>query len=708
MAAAPRFSDEEMLQIVQSERRQSVGFEHDSILLAERERALNYYKGVMPDLPTMANRSQAVDTTISDAIDALQPDLVEIFLAGDDPVTFVPTRPEDEEQAEQETDYVRQVVFDENNGFLTLYSMFKDALQSKIGVVKAWWEDKPIEPEEFTGKTMMEMALAAQDGEILDAEPMGQDEGGQPLFNFRLVREEPRGSVKIMPVPPEDFTVARDTVILADTTYCAFRSRPRAQQLIADGHDRAIVDEIPPYGSDIDQQLQLARDTAGEHQEQQTIVGHHDLRQVEVIEHYVRVDAEGEGKPQLWRVLTGGAETILIECEKVDRLPFAAITPYIVTHRFYGESVADRLMEIQRIKTALRRMFLDSGYFALNQRMEVALDKANEFTISDLLRNEPNMPVRSKTGEALRPLAGPGLSFNVMEALEYFSTQAEQRTGIYRAAQGMNPDTLHDTASGAMALLAAAQKQVRLMAMVFAETGVKDMFLIVHALLRKHASGEAIKRIRGKWTPVDPSQWSERTQMAVQIGLGSSGRHEELQAMNNILAIQEKVIGMQQGAQGPVVTMENAYNAIMRTVAKMGEKAGERFFTDPAQAPPQPPKPNPEAMKLQAEQQMHGDKMQMAAVDAQAKARTDAVRLQMEQEERAAKLNLEREKVQRDDAFRYAQLAQQKELDLAKIAGGFHQATTVQAMKDDTAHDQMRVDLAVQQSEHEDAEVMDD
>jgi hypothetical protein len=726
MAAKITLTDEEFLGIVASERRQSVGFEHDTILLEEREKALNYIKGEMPDLPTMPNRSKAVSTDIDDAIETVLPDLVEIFLSDDDVATFVPNGPQDEQQAEQETDYVNQVVFHENDGFLLLYSFFKDALQVKTGVVKFVWEEHEIEPETFTGKTMMEMQLAAQDGELSDVEQMGVDEQGQPLFNFTLTNEQPNGSVKILSWPPEDFTVARDTVSLRDTTYCAARSRPRAQDLIAMGIDRDVVDDIPAYGSSDDETLTLARDTAGEHADQRNVIGTNDLRTVEVIEHYIRVDAEDAGKPQIWRVLTGGSETILIEKEKVDRIPFAAITPYVVTHRFYGQSVADKLLEPQRVKTALTRMALDSGYFALNQRMEVALEKANQFTISDLLRNEPGLPVRSKTGDAVRPVSAGVLNFNVLEHLEYFSTQAEQRTGIVRNAQGLNPDSLHDTATGAMALMGAAQKRVRLMARVFAETGIKDLFLGVHALLRKHASQEAVKRIRGQWMPVDPSQWAERTQMTIQLGLGSAGRHEELVAMQGILAVQDKIIGLQGNGPGPLVSLENVYNAVTRMAKKSGEKAPEQFFSDPAKAQPQEPKPNPEMLKLQADQQQHADKMQLQtgveqAKDqretmraqsevaiAQSQARAAAVQAQMQLEEAQARIELDRQKLEAETQFKYAQLAQQRELEMAKIQAQFGQAVTIQSMKDETAAKDRDADLQIQASEAHDAEVMDD
>src|SRR5262249_50091044 len=53
---------------------------------------------------------------------------------------FAPVGPEDVAAAEQETDYVNHIFMQQNPGFLVLYSFIKDALLSKVGVVKVWWE----------------------------------------------------------------------------------------------------------------------------------------------------------------------------------------------------------------------------------------------------------------------------------------------------------------------------------------------------------------------------------------------------------------------------------------------------------------------------------------------------------------------------------------------------------------------------------------
>ncbi len=583
-------TDDDLLELVFEERRQSVGFENDQELTDARARALDYYKGEMPDVPALANRSRAVSTDVADAIESVLPDLVEIFTGGEDVATFQPTSQADEAAARQETDYLNHVVMHENPGFLTFYTAFKDALLTKTGVFKWWWETRAsLREEKFTGFAPADFAAVqvriAQDPGASIAKAAERADNGDPVVDFTVRYAAHEGGARIQAVAPEDFTVARDTVALAEAVYCAMRSRPRAQDLIAEGYDREAVDKLPAHGAPSSgDSIALARDTAGE-QSAVSAGANGDLRIVEIIEHFIRVVAE-DGTPEIWRVVTGADSDarVMLEREKVEAVPFAAITPYPVAHRFYGRSVADLLLEIQRIKTALTRMLLDSGYFALNQRLQVDMTKANEFTIGDLLRNEPGVPIRTRGPEAVTPVASPGLSFDAAGALEYFSTVAEGRTGIVRNAQGLNPDTLHDTASGALALMSNAQKRVRMIARIFAETGVKALYLGVHALIRTHAERAEVTRLNGQWVAVDPTQWAERSDMTIEIGVGSGGQQQELQAGQAALQVITQVIQMQGGVNGPLVTLQNAYNFLRRFFERgLGIKGVDTILTDPSQ-----------------------------------------------------------------------------------------------------------------------------
>ena len=628
----PPYDDKTMLQMVRVEMQRSIGFENDQALRADRLRALDYYKGDMKaDIPSLPNRSRAVSTDIADAVETILPDIMEIFTAGGDVAVFEPVKPGDEDAARQETDYLNHVIFQENPGFLNLMTGFKDGLLLKTCLFEFGWK-KDYQDEDFTGKSLPELVAASQSGQVVNvkAEPFDPDyPSAQQTYSFTVRTDCSRA--EYWAVPPDDFSVSPDTIRIADATYCVARSRPRVQDLIAEGFDKDIVLKLEPYAPLQDQQLQLARDTAGEHlQSQTTDITTDMLRQVEIRKHYIRLkDREGDDF-DIWRVVTNATADTLIEIRKEQRIPFAAGSPYLVAHRFYGLSLADNLVETQKIKTVLTRALLDSSYFALNQRYEVAMDQANDYTISDLLRNEPAVPVRSKSGEAVRPLTAGGLGFDAYAALEYFSTVGEQRSGVVRNAQGLNPDTLHDTAKGAMALMQAAQRRVRMIARVLAETCVKELYLGLHALIRENAEASTIVRLNGKWVPIDPTTWGERNAMTIEVGLGAAGREADLAALNTLANAMNAIVLQQGGAQGPIVTLDNAYNAAIDLAKALGRKQPERYFTDPKQAPPVQEKPDPNIVKAQIQAQTA---MQKAGLDAQVKQQANTTQAILKQQQ---------------------------------------------------------------------------
>lgn len=650
----------DLLKLVANERKAAIGFENDAVLLDAREKSLEYMKGEMRDVPALPMRSKAVSTDVNDAIETLLPDLIEIFTGSDDVVAFSPVGEEDEEAARQETDYINHVVFRENDGFMLLYAAFKDALSIKTGVWTWWWEDYRYTEEVVevaNTEDLQGIIMGAQGGkyEVANVEADGE------VLKVTLKKPNGGGCVKIKAVPPEDFAVAKDTVVLRDGTYCAMRSYPRAQDLIADGYDEAKVEKLPAYVMP-DEQIERARSTAGEEDE----TADTSLRQVEIVQHFIKVVEDR--KTKLYRIVTGADETVELERDEVEHVQFAAVTPYPVSHRFYGRSVSDLTMPIQRDRTVLKRMLMDSGYFALNQRVEVADDQSNANTIPDLLRNEPGVPIRVKTLGAVKPVSAGSLSFDVQAALEYVATESEQRTGIVRNAQGLNPDTLHDTAKGAAALMNASQKRTRLIARIFAETGVKDLFMGVHATIRAHATKAAKVQLRNKWVEIDATSWGSRSDMTIELGVGAGGQEHDLMMAREAGDVLEKIAASPAGQQ--IVSPENVYNLGRRIIEKMGFKSADPFLTDPKTVPPQPPQPDMEQAKAQAEMEIQRQKAANDIALAREKMQLD---MQMEREKAQLEAQLRREQFQYE-----AQLNAQSNY----IQGGRNPDTTVGPVRD--------------------------
>ena len=109
------------------------------------------------------NRSTFVSTDVRDAILLMLPSLIRLFGASESPVFLVPHSEAESDQAEQATDYVNYVFWNDNPGFLNLYGAIKDALTVRTGFIKWWSEDqKETKRKKFVNitKDQIQMILA--------------------------------------------------------------------------------------------------------------------------------------------------------------------------------------------------------------------------------------------------------------------------------------------------------------------------------------------------------------------------------------------------------------------------------------------------------------------------------------------------------------------------------------------------------------------
>ena len=369
------------------------------------------------------------------------------------------------------------------------------------------------------------------------------------------------------------------------------------------------------------------------------------------------MDYEDTGKASLYRVTTGGEEGDVLERDgeldvvQVDMIPFAAMTPVIVTHRFFGRSIADLVMDIQRIKTALLRAVLDNAYLANNPRVEVAETHTSESTLDDLLVSRPGGIVRTKMPGGVNWQTVPTIGNHVFPLLEYADAAREWRTGVSRAGQGLDANALQNqSATAANQLFNAAQARMKLIARIFAETGIRDLFALLHATIRKHGTQAATVRLRNDWVMVDPREWKTRNDLTINVGLGSGGKSERLAHVMAVVALQKEALA---GGMTSLVTPKNLYNSATEVIKLVDLKDVDRFFTDPSApddphnpkiAPP-PQQPDPKLVELQL-------KAGIEKLQAQADIETQNKKVQAEIALAERKFELERELKIMDAGFR--------------------------------------------------------
>jgi hypothetical protein len=642
---------EDMEIIAQIEAQENIAYGvNDSALSNDRAEAIDYYLG-QPFGNEEEGRSQVVSYDVQDTIEAALPQLLKVFVAGDQVVKFEPKGPEDQDAADQETDYVNHVVMEKNEGFKIFYVWFKDALLSKNGYVKVYAEDEEEEEEyKYEGLTDSQLQMLASDEktEVLEHEAypdpsvdmnalmdqtlaMGQDPATiiQPmLHDVKLKVTEKSTDIVIENVAPENMMISVE-VSGPNLQEAKFVQHREVMQLadIAETFDKPL-EYIKSIMSDL-------RDTFEEESNARDIYDEEYDRAIEsqealVKDTYIKLDGER------YRVVVLG-NTVLYK-EKCEYVPFACITPMIMPHRHIGRSYADLTMDIQLIKSTLIRGQLDNMYLANNGRYAIS-DRVN---LDDMLTSRPGGIVRVEgdPGSGIMPLSHPPLPASSFGMVEYMDSMKEKRTGITAYNQGLDANSLNKTATGVQQIMSAAQQRVELVARTFAETGVKELFKLVHRLVRTTLTKPDIVRMRNKWVEVDPREWEDRKDLSISVGLGAGNKDQQLAHLATILQAQKEALAI--GITSP----EKIYNALAKLTQNAGFKNPEEFWINPVNTPAQEgqqDKPSEAEIMIQGQLAIEKQKADAQLQQEQVRSQNDVI---IEREKIASQAELERFKAQ--------------------------------------------------------------
>ena len=603
-----------------------IAYGADGTLENERGQALDYYLG-RPYGNEIEGRSQVVTSDVLETIEWILPSLMRIFTGGDKVVEFEPQGLEDEPAAKQETDVLNQVILNQNDAFITFLTWFKDALLSKTAYVKVYYDtSEDVTQETYDALSEVEVGMVAQDPsvEIVSIDQV-IDALGQPAFTVRLKRTNKVGKVCIDPVPPEEIRVSHSTrsISLKHANYVEHRTPMTISAIREMGLE--IDDDIASDTVNLTGVEEVARNL---YDEQNYLDEPSDpsMREVLFRDVTIRMDVNQDGIAELKRYYIVGS-TILHD-EDCENVYYAALGPIPMPHRHVGLSMADLVMDLQLIRSTLLRSYIDNLYLQNNGRFAIS-DRVN---LDDMLVSRPGGVVRvdGEPAGAIMPLVHPSNGAAAIQGLEYIDTQKENRTGITKYNQGLDASSLNKTATGISHIMNAAQQRMELIARIFAETGVKDCFLLVHELLQKHSDKPIAMKLNNQYVNVDPRQWKTRTDMTVSVGLGTGNKDQQLQHLTTIMQVQEK--GLQVGITDPKLI----YNAAKRLAENAGFKDGDEFFKDPSNNPPQPPKQDPEMAKIAAQAQAD-------AAALQAKTQADQQKLQAEMQYKTMMANQQAE-----------------------------------------------------------------
>jgi hypothetical protein len=615
----------ELKAIIQAHRRDALGY-NDSELANERAEALDRYYG-RPYGNELEGWSQVVSKDIAETIDWALPGILKMFVQSGNIAEFTPVGPEDEELAEQESDYVNHVIMNDNNGFYVLHDTFKDALLLKNGYFKHFWDEKEIVKElEYDNLSEDQLILMLQEldavGEVKvkEQEEVIQEIEGLPvvLYHVKLQVKYTEGKVCIEPVPPEEIRVSkRARAGTQDAPFIEHVTKRTRSELIEMGMDADFVYGLPAWSDqDNTDDQTYSRDTVSdESDDSEGMSFDRSMDEVEYCEAYIRIDYDGDKVAELRKIVLVGNQIPDGDDwnEPIDSIPLTVITPKRVPHRHIGESMHDELAEIQEIKTVLTRQLLDNVYNT-NHNQTVVNERAY---LPDFLQAQPG-GVKRIMGE--EPVQGSYAAINIppiidkiLPAIDYVDSVKHNRTGINEVTTGLDPDVLKESTKGAyLDNVNRASQKVEMIARLFAE-GVKEMVLRVHELLMKHQDRAKVIKLRGKYVEVNPQEWKERTDLKVKVGIGTGSEEEKREKLMLISQLQDKLMPM------GLVAPNNAYSLFSDLSKSLGFEMPEKYALDPqsqeyqmmmAQSQQQQPNPLAEVEAIKGQFMMQREQMQ--------------------------------------------------------------------------------------------------
>ncbi|GAF83565.1 unnamed protein product, partial [marine sediment metagenome] len=350
-------TDTEIVAIIFANLTESLGFDSDK-LADNRTKAWNYYYN-RPRGDEIAGRSIVQSSDVSDMVEAVLSNLAPI-LTNETLIQFEANGEEDESQATLETDFVAWMINGANQGYIQIMSAIKDALLLRNGFIKVWVK-KTDDERKYSRTGISEFEI---DAEIEQSNPsktitvVEVEDGEAPGTLDVLFRERTHTrELRVDAIAPENilYSPNTDSAYISDSKFTAERKYLSVSDLLEMGYPKDKVERA----QSIDTSTQADRQARRQDDKTQNLDdgGDPSQRMIETYDINMMIDIDEDGKAELRHLHLVGNELMLNEL--VDWIPLATGSPFMIPHRIYGQSIYDKLREIQDSKTYSLRQWHD-------------------------------------------------------------------------------------------------------------------------------------------------------------------------------------------------------------------------------------------------------------------------------------------------------------------------------------------------------------
>lgn len=547
----------------------------------------------------VAGRSAYISTDAEETVEWIMPHLMRMFYGSNEVCSCAGHGPEDSEGAAALGDKVNWDFMKRQKGYFVIQDAFRDALATKIGVWKYWWDTEPIEEEkEFELFEAEIRALAANPNfkieEIKPGQPpiiaidsaTGMEVVVQPQTYKVLTQTIQRlDGARAEAVPIEELVFDPKTKDISKENFICHILRKEIDDVVANYEiDKSdIIQEVDSFRTDTLRQ-QRYKDLGGINYVQDA----NDKNYVYLRECCV---ARWEGKRKRRYIVTlMGDQVLRVQKNKYNRNNYCFISPIRKSHREIGKSETDLVAQIQELRSRLTRYILDNlAYQTTGVRIiDEEIISADEFQDQDFpggivtKKQNPGADI-SKAIHIPQYEPLPPHAFAFLEKTEQIK---ENRSGMTRYTQGSDAGkSLNDTATGISAIMDASMARIVLIARNFAEGGFGDLLRQFAWMNTKFMNRTVNIRFDNRWTKIDPAKLD--VAYDVEVSVTATSGNKDLQIQQLMALLQRAGNNM----QIQIMTPKNIYEVEKLILTLQGKKDIDKFLTEP-----QPPQPMPGMM----------------------------------------------------------------------------------------------------------------
>jgi len=573
-------SDHEFRSIIQRHL-QSSDFSSDTERQSNQKAALDSYF----DRNQMAlyedGLSNAKDTSTADMVEAVVAQMMPAFDVSM-VASYPPNTAADVEQAKVETHVCNMYLQDVNQGYVTIQGALRNALLLRNGILRVETERRvDVSRTRVQNADALAMAQVSQPtAENQEVEILNVQDGDDPdTINATIKRTTEVRELRIRSVDPTMFVLTQEWTDpdVQDAPTVGERFMFTRSELIERGIPKRVVEQLP--STNVDTQIApQARNRDGT-SPVIDIAGDRSMDRIECYELWMLVDYDQDGVAERRRVLTGGgtSSVTVLENELAELVPFATGTGFVVPNRWQGMSLFDKLQELERQKTVALQQLENNMALANNAELVIQDGLVNE---EDLKARRPGGINRADDIDAVRELKFVNIVGESIAYLDYLDKQRSERGGASLDLQAAELQIAGDTAHGIERQYSSREQLAQLMTRTLGETMIRQLFVILHATLRRDFPNANPLGIQSQYVTPEPAGWQPRFRVEIVAGLTATERAEKQMALQMTLGQQEKMMAQGLGA-GILTNLQTYYDTLIDFAMASGLRNPRRYYIDP-------------------------------------------------------------------------------------------------------------------------------